>query len=81
VPHPAALTIAVGIFEIGASALLMAGVATRAVALALAAEMAVAFAVAGPVDGGVQLVVPPGLAVLCLLLAFVSRPPDRHPAR
>jgi uncharacterized membrane protein YphA (DoxX/SURF4 family) len=76
-PHPAALTIAVAIFELCAAALLMAGVAVRRVALALAAEMLVAFAVAGPVDGGGQLFLPPTLAAMCLALAWMSAPRER----
>jgi uncharacterized membrane protein YphA (DoxX/SURF4 family) len=80
-PAPAALTIAVGVFELGAAALLMLNVATRKVALALAVEMAVAFAVAGRADGGVQLVVPPAVAALCLMLAWASRADERVPAR
>ena len=80
-PDPAALTVAVGIFELGAAALLMANVATRRVALALALEMAVAFAVAGRADGGVQLIVPAAVAALCLMLAWASRADERVPAR
>jgi uncharacterized membrane protein YphA (DoxX/SURF4 family) len=80
-PAPGALTIAVGVFEIGASALLMVGVAVRPIALALAVEMLAALAIAGPVDGGAQLVVPPGLALACMLLAWIWRPPQRVPAR
>jgi uncharacterized membrane protein YphA (DoxX/SURF4 family) len=76
-PAPSALTIAVGIFELCAAALLMANIATRRVALVLACEMAAAFAIAGRVDGGVQLVVPPAVAAICLLLAWVSRPSHR----
>jgi len=80
-PEPGALTVAVGIFELCAAALLVTGVAVRRVALALALEMAVAFAVAGRVDGGAQLVVPPALAALCLGLAWLSAPRERVPAR
>jgi uncharacterized membrane protein YphA (DoxX/SURF4 family) len=80
-PDPAALTIAIGVFELGAAALLMANLATRRVALALAVEMAIAFAIAGPADGGVQLVIPPAVAALCLMLAWASRPQERVPAR
>jgi putative oxidoreductase len=77
-PAPGALSIAVGLFEIAGAALLMAGVATRAVASALAVEMILALIVAGPVDGGVQLVMPSALAALCLGLAWVSRPARRE---
>jgi uncharacterized membrane protein YphA (DoxX/SURF4 family) len=80
-PAPGALSIAVGLFEIGAAALLMAGVATRAVAGVLAVEMMLALIIAGPVDGGVQLVLPPGLAVLCLGLAWASRSSEGERAR
>ena len=76
-PAPSALTIAVGIFELCAAALLMANVATRRVALALAVEMAAAFAIAGREDGGIQLLVPPAVAALCLGLAWASRPSHR----
>ena len=74
VPAPSVTTVAVAIFELCAAGLLIAGVAVRRVALALAIEMVVAFAVAGPVDGGGQLVVPPALAALCLGLAWMSAP-------
>jgi uncharacterized membrane protein YphA (DoxX/SURF4 family) len=76
-PAPSTLTIAVGVFELCAAALLMANVATRRVAMALAVEMACAFAIAGRADGGVQLVVPPAVAALCLVLAWASRPSRR----
>jgi putative oxidoreductase len=76
-PVPGTLTIVVAIFELCAAALLMAGVAVRRVALALAIEMIVAVAVAGPVDGGGQLVVPPALAALCLGLAWMSASRER----
>jgi hypothetical protein len=59
----------------------MANVATRRVALALAVEMAVAFATAGRVDGGAQLIVPPAVAALCLVLAWAARADARVPAR
>jgi uncharacterized membrane protein YphA (DoxX/SURF4 family) len=84
VPDAAAVTIVVGVFELTAAGLLMLGIATHRVALALAAEMAMAVAIAGRVDGGVQLVVPPALAALCLALAWASRPDERDervPAR
>ena len=76
-PAPDVLTIVVGVWELCASALLMAGIGTRRVALALAAEMAVAFAFAGRVDGGAQLIVPPVLAALCLGLAWMTSPHKR----
>ena len=76
-PAPSALTVAVGIFELCAAALLMANIATRRVALLLACEMAAAFAIAGRSDGGIQLVVPPAVAALCLVLAWASRPSRR----
>ena len=77
---PAAVpSIAVGLFKIGAAALLVAGVATRAVAVALAVEMMLALIVAGPVDGGVQLV--RRAAVLCLGLAWASRSNERERTR
>jgi uncharacterized membrane protein YphA (DoxX/SURF4 family) len=76
-PAPGAVTIAVAVFELCCAALLMAGVGVRRVAVALAVEMVVALAVAGPVDGGGQLVVPPTLAALCLVLAWLSQPRER----
>ena len=76
-PVPSALTIGVGVFELCAAALLMANVATRRVALLLAGEMAAAFAIAGRIDGGIQLVVPSAVAALCLVLAWASRPSRR----
>jgi uncharacterized membrane protein YphA (DoxX/SURF4 family) len=81
VPAPAVTSIGVAIFELGAAGLLMAGIAVRRVALALAIEMFAAFAFAGPVDGGGQLVVPPALAALCLALAWMSQPRERVAAR
>jgi uncharacterized membrane protein YphA (DoxX/SURF4 family) len=81
VPAPSTMTIAVGVFELAAAGLLMLNVATRRVALALAIEMAMAFAIAGRVDGGVQLVVPPAVAALCLMLAWASRDHERVAAR
>jgi len=80
-PVPSALTIAVGVFELCAAALLMANIATRRVALVLAGEMAAAFAIAGRADGGIQLVVPPAVAALCLVLAWASRPSRRMVTR
>jgi uncharacterized membrane protein YphA (DoxX/SURF4 family) len=80
-PEPSALTIAVGVFELCAAGLLMANIATRRVALALAVEMACAFAIAGREDGGVQLLVPPAVAALCLGLAWASRSGQRVAAR
>jgi uncharacterized membrane protein YphA (DoxX/SURF4 family) len=73
IPASSALTIAVGVFELCAAALLMADLATRRVAMALAVEMAGAFAIAGRADRGIQLVVPPAVAALCLVLAWASR--------
>ena len=70
-PAPAALSIAVGVWEVCAAALLMAGVAARRVALAFA----------GRADGGPQLVVSSALAVLCLALAWLSPPGERVPAQ
>jgi uncharacterized membrane protein YphA (DoxX/SURF4 family) len=81
IPGPEVTTIAVAIFELCAAGMLMAGVAVRRVAIALAVEMLVAFAVAGPVDGGGQLVVPPALAALCLALAWMSQPQKRVATR
>ena len=80
-PAPEQLTIAVGIFELCAAGLLMASIAVRRVALALALEMAAAFAIAGREDGGVQLVVPAAVAALCLVLAWAWRPAHRMQAR
>jgi uncharacterized membrane protein YphA (DoxX/SURF4 family) len=80
-PAPGVLTVVIALFELCAAALLMAGVAVRRVAIALALEMVVALAVAGPVDGGGQLVVPPTLAALCLGLAWISQQRERVAAR
>jgi uncharacterized membrane protein YphA (DoxX/SURF4 family) len=76
-PAPGALSIVVAVFELSAAGLLMAGIQVRRVAVALAVEMVIALAVAGPVDGGGQLVVPPALAALCLGLAWMSQPRER----
>jgi uncharacterized membrane protein YphA (DoxX/SURF4 family) len=74
VPAPSTMTTVVGIFELCGAALLMANIATRRVAMLLAAEMAIVVAVAGRADGGAQLIVPPAVAALCLFLAWTSRP-------
>jgi putative oxidoreductase len=81
VPHAGTMAVAVGIFELAGAALLMMGVATRRVALALAAEMGLALAIAGSADGGLQLVVPPAIGVLCLVLARAARPAPRAEPR
>jgi putative oxidoreductase len=84
VPDAATVTIVVGLLELGAAALLMMGIATRRVALALATEMALALAIAGRADGGVQLVVPPAVGALCLVLGWAARGDERDqrvPAR
>jgi uncharacterized membrane protein YphA (DoxX/SURF4 family) len=58
-----------GAVEVVVGALLLLGVATRYVALLLAATMVGAILTAGLIDGGAHLVTPPILALLCLLIA------------
>ena len=68
-PAPELFVPVLGAVEVVAGALLLLGVATRYVALLLAATMVGAILTAGLIDGGAHLVTPPILALLCLLIA------------
>ena len=67
-PAPELFVPVLGAVEVVAGALLLLGVATRYVALLLAATMVGAILTAGLIDGGAHLVTPPILALLCLLI-------------
>jgi uncharacterized membrane protein YphA (DoxX/SURF4 family) len=68
--------------ELVCGVLLAVGILTRPVALLLATVMVGAMMTAGRVDGGMYLLVPPLLFVLCVLLAWRSgRFPGPAPAR
>ena len=70
-PAPHLTVVLAGTLELGGAVMLMTDVGLRAAAILLAAEMTAATVVAGGHDGGVQLVVPPALAVALLGLAAV----------
>ncbi len=71
-PSPSALSYVAMAFLLVGGALVVLGLATRLGALLLLIVTAVAMATAGRVDGNEWLVVPPGLAALCLLLLVVG---------
>ena len=82
VPAPESAVTLIGALELVCGILLAAGVLTRPVALLLATVMIGAMMTAGRVDGGIYLLVPPVLFVLCVLLAWRSgRFPGPAPAR
>jgi putative oxidoreductase len=68
-PAPELSVYAVGSLEVVGGLALVAGVAPRWVAAALAVDMIGALVTAGFVDGGVHLVAPPILAALLILIA------------
>jgi uncharacterized membrane protein YphA (DoxX/SURF4 family) len=68
-PSPDLFVYAVGVVELLFGLLLLTGLATRLAALVLLVDMLGAVATAGRVDHGAHLVVPPVLALLCLVLA------------
>jgi uncharacterized membrane protein YphA (DoxX/SURF4 family) len=67
-PSPSTFSAVVSVLEIVCGLLLVLGLATRLAALILCVDMLGAVATAGRVDGGVHLVGPPVLALLCLVL-------------
>jgi uncharacterized membrane protein YphA (DoxX/SURF4 family) len=67
-PDPSLLVWVVGGIEVVCGVVLLLGLLTRAAALVLLLEMLVAVATAGRVDRGAQLVVPPLLALACMIL-------------
>lgn len=67
-PEPSTLVWVSGGIEVVFGAFLVLGLLTRASALILLIEMLVATATAGRIDRGSQLIVPPILALLCLIL-------------
>lgn len=71
-PAPELFIPGLGVVEIVAGVLLVLGVVTRYAALLLAATMVGAILTAGLVEGGLHLVVPPILGLLCLLVAVVG---------
>ncbi len=76
-PSPDALVYAIGVIEVLAGALLIAGFATRLAALLLAGDMVGAIVASG-IDRGeaISLTLAPVLLALCLLLAWIG--PGRH---
>lgn len=82
VPAPAAAVTVVGALELVCGALLVFGVLTRAAAIVLGLDMAAAIGTAGRIDGGVHLVLPPILLIVCIALAwYAGRTPAATPAR
>ena len=67
-PEPSTLVWVAGAVETFCGVILILGLLTRAAALVLLVEMLVAVATAGRVDGGAHLVVPPILALGCMIL-------------
>jgi putative oxidoreductase len=72
-PEPSTFATAIGVIEVAGGALLIAGVATRAVALVLAGDMVGAIVVSGIAKGeAISLTLAPVLLVICLWLARVG---------
>jgi uncharacterized membrane protein YphA (DoxX/SURF4 family) len=67
-PEPSMLVYVVAAIELIGGVVLVLGLLTRAAALVLLLEMLVAVATAGRVDHGAHLVVPPVLALFCVIL-------------
>lgn len=67
-PSPSTFSLAIGVLEVVCGLLVLLGLATRFGALLLLFDMLGAVATAGRVDGGMHLVAPPILALLCLIL-------------
>ncbi len=73
IPAPEVATYAVGTLELAGGLLLILGLGTRLVALALAGNMVGAISTAGPVDGGpIHLGLAPALLVAMLLLVWAG---------
>jgi uncharacterized membrane protein YphA (DoxX/SURF4 family) len=68
VPAPTTMVVVISVLEIVCGLLVLLGLATRLGALILCFDMLGAVATAGRVDGGMHLVAPPVLALLCLVL-------------
>jgi uncharacterized membrane protein YphA (DoxX/SURF4 family) len=68
VPAPTTMVVVISVLEIICGLLVLLGLATRLGALVLCIDMLGAVATAGRIDGGFHLVVPPVLALLCLVL-------------
>jgi putative oxidoreductase len=85
IAFPDAATYAVGALEIAGGAALVTGLLVRPVALVLAANLVVAVATAGRIDGGaVNLGLAPALIAVLVALALWGGGPyslDRRPAR
>jgi putative oxidoreductase len=67
-PSPSTAVLVISGLEIVCGVLILLGLATRLGALLLCLDMLGAAATAGRIDGGVHLVAPPVLALLCLVL-------------
>jgi putative oxidoreductase len=68
VPAPTTMVVVISVLEIVCGLLVLLGLATRLGALLLCVDMLGAVATAGRIDGGFHLIVPPVLALLCLVL-------------
>ena len=67
-PAPDTAVLVISGLEVLCGVLILLGLATRFGALLLCLDMLGAVATAGRIDGGVHLVAPPVLALLCLVL-------------
>lgn len=73
IPFPELMTYVVGVLELGGGLLLVAGVLTRPVALALAGNFTVAILTAGRIEGGpVHLILAPALLACMLFLLWAG---------
>lgn len=67
-PAPGTVSLVIAGLEVVCGLLILLGLATRFGALVLCIDMLGAVATAGRIDGGLHLVAPPVLALLCLVL-------------
>ena len=67
-PAPGTVSLVIAGLEVVCGLLILLGLATRFGALVLCIDMLGAVATAGRIDGGLHLIAPPVLALLCLVL-------------
>ena len=67
-PAPSTVSLVIAGLEVVCGLLILLGLATRLGALVLCIDMLGAVATAGRIDGGLHLIAPPVLALLCLVL-------------